>query len=89
MTDHHMQSQDVDNQVVALIRNRATAGPLEQLASQRKNIQIIVTDISSPSKLREAARETSQFTGRALDVLILNAGAAGSYETNLLAPSAL
>lgn len=72
----------------ALIRNQGTAGPLEELASKRKNIHIIVTDISNPKKLAQAATEVSQVTAGSLDVLILNASSAGP-ETSALTASAL
>lgn len=74
--------------VFALIRSRKTAGPLEELATKRKNIHILLTDISDPSKLDETATEISKITGGSLDVLILNAASAGP-ETNVLPPSAL
>jgi NAD(P)-dependent dehydrogenase (short-subunit alcohol dehydrogenase family) len=82
------KSGDPKNQVFALIRSRGTAGPLEELASKRKNIHIIVTDISDPKKLAQAAAEVSQVTAGSLDVLILNAGSAGP-DTSALPPSAL
>ncbi len=82
------KSGDPKNQVFALIRSRGTAGPLEELASKRKNIHIIVTDISDPKKLAQAAAEVSQVTAGSLDVLILNASSAGP-ETSALSPSAL
>jgi NAD(P)-dependent dehydrogenase (short-subunit alcohol dehydrogenase family) len=74
--------------VFAIIRGRATAGPLEELAAKRKNIHIVVTDISDPSRLDQAAAEISTITAGSLDVLILNAGSAGP-ETSVLPPSAL
>jgi len=78
---------DPKNQVFALIRSRGTAGPLEELAAKRKNIHIIVTDISDPRKLDQAAAEVSKVTAGSLDVLILNAGSAGP-DTSALPPSA-
>ena len=83
------KSVDPKNQVFAMIRNRGTAGPLEELAAKRKNIHIVVTDISDPRKLEQAAAEVSTVTAGSLDVLILNAGSAGPEETNVLPPSAL
>lgn len=80
-------SVDPKNQVFALIRSRGTAGPLEELAAKRKNIHIIVTDISDPRKLDQAAAEVSKVTAGSLDVLILNAGSAGP-DTSTLPPSA-
>ncbi|KAK4941754.1 hypothetical protein LTR10_018358 [Elasticomyces elasticus] len=80
-------SVDPKNQVFAIIRSRATAGPLEELAAKRKNIHIVVTEISDPKKLDQAAAEVSEVTGGSLDVLILNAGSAGP-ETSVLQPSA-
>lgn len=82
------QSSDSNNQVFALIRSLATAGPLKELATKRKNIHIIVTDIADPAKLDEAAAEVSKITAGSLDILILNAGSAGS-DTSVLPPSAL
>ncbi|EXJ56769.1 hypothetical protein A1O7_07113 [Cladophialophora yegresii CBS 114405] len=81
------KSVDPKNKVFALIRSRATAGPLEELAAKRKNIHIVVTDMSNPRKLDEAAAEVAKVTGGSLDVLILNAGSAGP-ETSTLPPSA-
>ncbi|KAI9687157.1 MAG: hypothetical protein M1822_002568 [Bathelium mastoideum] len=80
-------SADSKNQVFAIIRSRGTAGPLEELAAKRKNIHIVVTDISDPRKLDQAAAEVSKVTTGSLDVLILNAGSAGP-ETSALPPSA-
>jgi NAD(P)-dependent dehydrogenase (short-subunit alcohol dehydrogenase family) len=82
------KSADPNNQVFALIRSRATAAPLEELASKRKNIHIVVTDIADTQKLSEAAAEVSKSTGGSLDVLILNAGSAGP-DTSALSPTAL
>jgi NAD(P)-dependent dehydrogenase (short-subunit alcohol dehydrogenase family) len=82
------KSSDENNQVFALIRTRATAGPLEALAAERKNIHIVVTDISDPKKLAEAATEVSENTAGSLDVLILNAGST-TAETSNMPPSAL
>ncbi|KIW04966.1 uncharacterized protein PV09_04129 [Verruconis gallopava] len=80
-------SADPNAQVFAIIRSRGTAGPLEELAAKRKNIHIILTDISDPRKLNQAVAEVSQVTGGSLDVLILNAGSAGP-ETSTWSPSA-
>lgn len=82
------KSYDPKNQVFAIIRSRATAGPLEELAEKRKNIHIVVTDISNPRKLDQAAAEVSKVTAGSLDVLILNAGST-TGETGLLSPTAL
>lgn len=82
-------SVDPNNQVFALIRSRATASPLEELAAKRKNIHIVVTDISDPRKLDQATGEVSKVTGGSLDVLILNAGSAGPEDTSVLPPTAL
>lgn len=80
-------SADPTNQVFALIRSRKTAGPLEELAAKRKNIHILVTEISDPRKLDATAAEISKVTGGSLDILLLNAGSAGP-ETSVLPPSA-
>lgn len=82
------KSADPKNLVFALIRSRATAGPLEELSAERKNIHIVETEISNPEKLKETAAEISKVTHGSLDVLILNAGSAGP-ETSALSPSAL
>lgn len=87
LTDHS-QSSEPTNQVFALIRNRKTAGPLEELASNRKNIHILQTEISDPEKLDETAAEIAKVTCGSLDVLVLNAASAGP-ETSVLPPSAL
>ncbi|KAF4994676.1 hypothetical protein FDECE_13049 [Fusarium decemcellulare] len=80
-------SVDPKNHVFAFIRSRETAGPLEELAAKRENIHIVVTDISDPRKLNQAAAEVSQVTADSLDVLVLNAGSAGP-DTSVLPPSA-
>ncbi|KAK3714721.1 hypothetical protein LTR37_007701 [Vermiconidia calcicola] len=66
-------SNDPNKIVVATIRSQASAGPLNQLAAERKNIHVILTDISSPPKLQLAAEEVSNITGGGLDVLVFNA----------------
>ncbi|KAK5956719.1 hypothetical protein OHC33_002206 [Knufia fluminis] len=81
------KSVDPKNQVFAIIRSRRTAGSLEELAAKRKNIHIMMTDISDPRKLDQAAAEVTDITAGSLDVLILNAGSAGP-ETSALPPSA-
>jgi NAD(P)-dependent dehydrogenase (short-subunit alcohol dehydrogenase family) len=81
-------SEDPNNQVFAIIRSRETAGPLEKLSADRGNVHIVVTDISSPKKLEQAAAEVSKMTNGSLDYLILNAGSA-STETGGLSPSDL
>lgn len=88
LTASSQKSADSKNQVFALIRSRATAGPLEELSAERKNIHIVETEISDPEKLKETAAEISKVTHGSLDVLILNAGSAGP-ETSALSPSAL
>jgi len=82
------KSLDPKNQVFAIIRSRGTAAPLEELASKRKNIHIVVTDLADPRKLEQAAAEVSKATGGSLDVLLLNAGSAGP-DTSALSPTAL
>jgi NAD(P)-dependent dehydrogenase (short-subunit alcohol dehydrogenase family) len=81
-------SSDPDNQVFALIRNLATADALKTLAAERKNVHIVVTDLSSPEKLKQAAEEISKTTEGSLDVLMLNAGS-DAGETGTLPPLAL
>src|ERR1700742_847776 len=81
------KSVDPINQVFAIIRSRGTAGPLEELAAKRKNIHIVVTDISDPSKLQQAAAEVSKVTAGSLDVLILNAGSAGPETRTMRRPA--
>ena len=75
--------------MVALIRNQATAGQLNELAAKRNNIKVIETDISSLDKLKETAESVSKVTSGKLDVLIYNAYSAGTDEGKLLPPSAL
>jgi NADP-dependent 3-hydroxy acid dehydrogenase YdfG len=82
------KSVDPKNQVFAIIRSRGTAAPLEELASKHKNIHIVVTDISDPTKVAEAAAEVSNISGDSLDVLLLNAGVAGP-DTAVLTPTGL
>jgi hypothetical protein len=82
------KSSDPKNQLFALIRSLSTAGPLEELASKRKNVHIIVTDLSDPQKLAHAAADVSQLTAGSLDVLLLNASSAGP-ETSALTGSGL
>jgi NAD(P)-dependent dehydrogenase (short-subunit alcohol dehydrogenase family) len=84
-----LQSVDPKNQVFAIIRNRETAGPLEELAEKRQNIHIVVTDISDPKKLGQAAAEVSKVTAGSLDVLILSHYGLAGAETGALTPSAL
>ncbi|CAI6312312.1 unnamed protein product [Periconia digitata] len=79
-------SADSNNEVFALIRSRTTAGALEDLAADRKNIHIIETDISRPEKLKETAAEISKSTNGSLDVVILNASSPGP-DTFALSPS--
>ena len=67
------QSSDPKKIVFALIRSQATAGDLNKLTAERKNIHVILTDISNPQKLQVAAGEVSNITGGGLDVLIFNA----------------
>ncbi|KAJ9641308.1 hypothetical protein H2204_002986 [Knufia peltigerae] len=80
-------SANSENTVFALIRSRATAGPLEELATKRKNIHVVVTDIADPGKLAQAAAEIAKVTAGSLDVLILNASSPGP-DTGALSPSA-
>ena len=82
------KSADPHSQVFAIIRSRGTAGPLEELAAKRKNIHILVTDLSDPKQLDETATEVSQVTNRSLDILILNAGST-TDETAQIPPSGL
>lgn len=82
------QSADPNNQVFAIIRSRATAAPLEELAAKRTNIHIVETDLSDPKKLKQAAAEVAEATDGSLDVLLLNHGSAAA-ETSSLPPTAL
>ena len=74
--------------VLALIRSQKTAGPLNELAAERKNIHIIEVDISSPASLTATAESVGAITGGKLDVLICNAYLAGT-EAIMWSPSAL
>ncbi|KAH8801731.1 hypothetical protein F5884DRAFT_807690 [Xylogone sp. PMI_703] len=80
-------SADSQNTVFALIRSQKTAGPLNQLASSRKNIHVIETDISNTGILKTTAQKVGEITGGKLDVLIYNAYSVGT-EANMLTPSA-
>lgn len=82
------KSLDPSNQVFAIIRSRATAGLLEELAAKRKNIHILVTDLSNPKELDETAAEVSKVTNGSLDILLLNAGST-TDETAQMPPSGL
>lgn len=82
------KSADPNNQVFAIIRSRATAGPLEELAAKRKNIHILVADLSNPKQMDETAAEVSKVTDGSLDILILNAGST-TDETAQIPPSGL
>lgn len=82
------KSADSNNQVFAIIRSLATAGPLKELAEKRTNIHIVVTDIADPKKLTEAAAEVSKVTGGSLDILLLNAGSTAA-DHSALPPTAL
>jgi len=82
------KSADPNNQVFAIIRSRGTAGPLEELAAKRKNIHILVTDLSNPKQLDETAAEVSKVTNGSLDILLLNAGST-TDETAQIPPSGL
>jgi NAD(P)-dependent dehydrogenase (short-subunit alcohol dehydrogenase family) len=77
-------SSDSSKTIFAIIRNRATASKLTELAAERKNIQIVLTDIGNPQKLLVAAEEVSWATGGGLDVLIFNAFLPGTE--NILLP---
>jgi len=80
-------SADPNKTVVALIRSQNTAGPLNELAAERKNIHVVLTSIGSPQKLQLAAEEVSNITGGGLDVLVYNAFLPGT-EAFQLPPSA-
>ncbi|KAL6811851.1 hypothetical protein V8C40DRAFT_283817 [Trichoderma camerunense] len=66
-------SSDAQNEVFALIRSQKTAGPLNELASSRKNIHVLETDIGNPAKLKETSGEIGNIGGGKLDVLVYNA----------------
>jgi len=76
-------SSDSNKTVIALIRSQATAAPLNELAAERKNIHVILADISSPQKLQLAAEEVSEITGGGLDVLVYNAFLPGTEAFSL------
>jgi NAD(P)-dependent dehydrogenase (short-subunit alcohol dehydrogenase family) len=71
-----------------LIRSQATAGPLNELASTRKNIHVIETDISNLTTLKKTAAAVGNVSGGKLDVLIYNAYSSGT-DAKMLPPSAL
>jgi len=73
-SDHHgTQSSDSSKTVIAIIRSQSTAGPLNELAAERKNVHVLLTDLSSPSKLQSTAEEIAGITGGGLDVLVFSA----------------
>ena len=74
--------------VIAFIRSQRTAGPLNELAAQRKNIHVIEIDISSPANLKSTAEKVGGITNGKLDVLICNAYLPGT-EAIMWPPSAL
>ncbi|KAK4888087.1 hypothetical protein LTR27_012970 [Elasticomyces elasticus] len=67
------QASDSNKIIFALIRSQNTAGVLNKLAADRKNIHVIETDISSPQKLQLAVEQVSKITGGGLDVVVYNA----------------
>lgn len=81
-------SSNAENTVFALIRSQKTAGPLNELASSRKNIHVIETDLSNPTRLKETTEKVSSVTGGKLDVLIYNAFLQGT-EAMMNTPSML
>ncbi|KAJ7361143.1 hypothetical protein DFH08DRAFT_366475 [Mycena albidolilacea] len=66
-------SANSENKVFALVRNKATATKLKNLA--RNNITILEADVTDGKALQLAAAEVSKATDNKLDYLINNAGA--------------
>ncbi|KAI8625029.1 hypothetical protein F5Y19DRAFT_467414 [Xylariaceae sp. FL1651] len=74
-------SNDRDNTVIGLVRNKATTE--EKLAKESKarpNVHILQADITDYNTLKQAAEDTANITGGSLDYLIANAGAASKYD---------
>ncbi|KAJ7837398.1 hypothetical protein B0H14DRAFT_2362414 [Mycena olivaceomarginata] len=65
-------SANSENKVFALVRNKATAIKLKNLA--RNNITILEADVTDGKALQLAAAEVSKATDNKLDYLINNAG---------------
>ncbi|KAJ7837386.1 hypothetical protein B0H14DRAFT_3141452 [Mycena olivaceomarginata] len=66
-------STNSENKVFALVRNKATATKLKNLA--RNNVTILEADVTDGKALQLAAAEVSKATDNKLDYLINNAGA--------------
>ncbi|KAK7026196.1 NAD(P)-binding protein [Favolaschia claudopus] len=67
-------SADEQNQVFAVVRNKATANFLHELG--RKNVTIVEADVTDAKALNAAAAEVAKLTNNKLDYLINNAGSA-------------
>ncbi|KAL9110120.1 MAG: hypothetical protein Q9227_005314 [Pyrenula ochraceoflavens] len=81
------QSTDPQNQVFGIIRSQKTVAALADLASARKNVHIVETDIGDPKRLQQAVAEVGKISGGKVDVLIANAYLPGT-EAMMLTPSA-
>lgn len=71
-----------------IIRSQKTIAALADLASARKNVHIVETDIGDPKRLQEAVDEVGKIAEGKVDVLICNAFISGT-EAFMLPPSAL
>ncbi|KAL9618826.1 MAG: hypothetical protein Q9160_006485 [Pyrenula sp. 1 TL-2023] len=80
-------SADPQNQIIGIIRSQKTVAALADLASARKNVHIVETDIGDPKRLQEAIGEVGKITGGKVDVLICNAYLSGT-DAMMLPPSA-
>jgi len=67
-------SDNSENTVFALVRNKSKANFLEPVA-ERPNVHVVQADVVSAEQLQQAAKEVAAITGGPLDVLIANAGA--------------
>jgi NAD(P)-dependent dehydrogenase (short-subunit alcohol dehydrogenase family) len=67
-------SQDSENVVFAVVRNKNKIEYLKPIADERPNVHVIEADVTSASALKQAAKEVAEITGGSLDVLISNAG---------------
>lgn len=67
-------SQDSENVVFAVVRNKNKIEYLKPIADERPNIHVIEADVTSPQAIEQAAKEVAEITGGSLDWLISNAG---------------
>lgn len=77
-------SNDADNTVIGLVRNKAaTEKRVAEELPDRKNIYIVEGDITSYESLKKSVNEVSKITGGSLEYLIANAGLVSRWSGNL------